>query len=231
VTQDEEKRPLSELPQAYDTSLKEWISQQAPTILPLLLPGTSYEETLTIELLRPPVRMDKVFKVMYHNQEHILDLEFEAGYDNHLNMQNVHVDLIDQIMRELAALYRDDEVTLEKQFTWMQLLVERTETISDWEKVKIKEKLAMFDKLWEESPMVQKMREQSHQEGRQETLQAFQDSLVNAVCTRYPELAEFAQQQASHWDKPSILASLLQQVATTPDAETVRKFLEAGTDL
>ncbi len=53
VTQDQEKRPLNELPQVYDSSLKEWIFHQAPAILPLLLPGASYEQTLTVEQIRP----------------------------------------------------------------------------------------------------------------------------------------------------------------------------------
>jgi hypothetical protein len=59
VAQDEEQRPLNQLPQVYDSSLKEWIFQQTPVILPLLLPGAIYEQTLTVELIRPTVRMDK----------------------------------------------------------------------------------------------------------------------------------------------------------------------------
>ncbi len=39
-------------PQKYDTSLKDWIEQQASDVLPLLLPGTVYEETLNVEASR-----------------------------------------------------------------------------------------------------------------------------------------------------------------------------------
>jgi hypothetical protein len=84
VTQDPEKSSLNEVPQVYDATFKEWISQQAPAILPLLLPGAIYEQTLTVEQIRPTVRMDKVFKMVYHEQEHILHLEFQIGYDKQL---------------------------------------------------------------------------------------------------------------------------------------------------
>jgi len=236
MPQDQEEHSLNQLPQVYDSSLKEWIFQQAPAILPLLLPGASYEQTLTVEQIRPTVRMDKVFRMMYHKEEHILHLEFETGYDRQLRsrllvynaglyrdhhlpvitiviypfrvttavpplciksgedeiltfqfktlplfeldaedfvrqhhtamypllptMNNVHTELIAQAMQELAELYCDDEVTLAQQFIWMRLLLERTDIVPDLEKEQIKERLDMFDELWEKSPTIQKMREQ-----------------------------------------------------------------------
>jgi predicted transposase YdaD len=282
------------------------------------LPGAIYEATLDVEIIHPPMRVDKVFKILYDGEEQILHLEFETGYDDQLvsrllvynasfyrdhrlpvitiviypfrttmakpplrireiltfhfqtlplftldaeeivrkqhacmypllpTMQNVHADLISQVMQELTELYRDDEVTLAEQFVWLQLLLERTGTIIPLEKVKIKERLSMFDQLWEESPMIQKMREQYRvqgleqglergrlqglQEGRQKGLQegevlALQRSLVNIVRAKYPDLAKFAQQQAVHFDKPNTLDLLIEQVAAAPDASTVCRLL------
>jgi len=60
-------------------------------------------------------------------------------------------------MHELAKHYRDDKSSLEQEFIWMKLLLERTETITVQEKLKIQEKLTMFDQLWEESPTTQNM--------------------------------------------------------------------------
>ncbi len=308
MTQDQEKRPLNELPQVYDSSLKEWIFHQAPAILPLLLPGASYEQTLTVEQIRPTVRMDKVFKMIYHEEEHILHLEFETGYDNQLpsrllvynaglyrdhdlpvitivmypfkvtmavpplciksgkdtiltfqfktlplftldaedfvrehhtamypllpTMQNVHSNLVAQAMQELAELYRDDEVTLAQQFIWMELLLERTGTVSDLEKEQIKERLDMFDELWEKSPTVQRMREQYLVKGLEQGIeQGLQRSLINVVRAKYPDLAELAQQQAPHFNKPDTLELLIQQVVTAPNVSTARRILEAGTGI
>jgi hypothetical protein len=52
--QSPEPKPLSRQ-QPYDTTLKDWISKQAAAILPLLLPGASYETTLNVELIRQSV--------------------------------------------------------------------------------------------------------------------------------------------------------------------------------
>lgn len=70
--------------QQYDTTFKDWIEQQAGSILPILLPGASYQGTLTVELIRPTLRADKVFKILYHGKERIFNPEFETGSDNRM---------------------------------------------------------------------------------------------------------------------------------------------------
>ena len=95
----------------------------------------------------------------------------------------------------------------------------------------------MYDDLWDNNPMVQKMREQDkatgRQEGRQEGLQqgrqeglqeGLQRSLVHTIRIRFPDLAEFAQYQASHFDKPDVLESLIEQVVVAPHATAVLKL-------
>ena len=167
-------------------------------------------------------------------------------------MQNVHADLVAQALEELAELYRDDEVSLAQQLIWMKLLLERTGTVPPLEKEKIQEKFSMYDQLWEESPMIQKMREQywekglqeglqkglqeglqkGLQEGRQEgRLEGLQIFLINVVQTKYPDLAELVQQQASHFDKPDMVELLIQQVITAPNADTVRWLLKSSPKL
>lgn len=44
--------------QAYDTTLKTWVQEQARYILPVFLPGAMYEETLNVEIIRPAMRVD-----------------------------------------------------------------------------------------------------------------------------------------------------------------------------
>jgi hypothetical protein len=66
------KRSSRKQPQRYDTSFKVWVEQQAHDVLPWLLPGTVYEETLNVETARSMVRADKVFKVLYYGEEHTL---------------------------------------------------------------------------------------------------------------------------------------------------------------
>lgn len=61
------------------------------------------------------------------------------------SMQGANSEVIVRAMAELAVLYRGDETTLSQQFTWMQILLERTTMISDEEKAKIGDKLKMYD--------------------------------------------------------------------------------------
>src|SRR5579859_2003285 len=56
-------------------------------------------------------------------------------------MKGANQQLIKQAIDELATLYRDDEVTLAQQIIWMELLLERTTTISKKEKQKVREVL------------------------------------------------------------------------------------------
>ena len=88
-------------PQKYDTSLKDWIEQQAPDILPVLLPGTVYEKTLNVEVSRSMMRADKVFKILYYGEEHILHLEFETKSDG---------DLRSRLLVYNSVLYRDYKI-------------------------------------------------------------------------------------------------------------------------
>ena len=84
----------------------------------------------------------------------------------------------------------------------------------------------MFDQLIEESPMIQKIRRQSHDQGEVDALQRM---LVNVVRKRYPDLAEFVQQRASHFNKPDTLELLIERVVTAPDVSTVRWLLGSTT--
>jgi hypothetical protein len=150
-------------------------------------------------------------------------------------MQGVHAELMTQVMQELTELYRDDEVTLAQQYAWMTLLLERTRTIEPLEKEEIKERLSMFDQLWEESPRVQKMKEQVRKEAETQTkakieaeakakaeieAKTLQRALVTMIQARFPSLTQFAQQQVELFDKPGALDLLIQKIATAPDATT-----------
>jgi len=69
--QEEEQQPA----QQYDTTFKDWLRQAARSVLPLFLPGATYEETLDVEIIKPTMRADKVFIVMYRGKKHILHID------------------------------------------------------------------------------------------------------------------------------------------------------------
>ena len=242
--EDQEKQQSA---QQYDTTFKDWLRQVARYVLPLFLPGVIYEGVLDAEIIRPTMRVDKVFKVIYRGKACILHLEFESGTDPHILsrlltynavlyhdhhmpvismivypfkttlamsplrvsdgneeiltfhfqtlplftenaeryirehivsmypvlpvMRGINHVLMQQVMDELAELYRGDEVSLSQQFVWMQLLLERTGTISPQEKVKIKEALKMYDSLWNDHPRVQKILAEGKAQGLEQGLE------------------------------------------------------------
>src|SRR5450755_108657 len=76
--QNEQTSPLSQQ-QPYDNILKSLLEGQEAQILPHLLDEeVVYLDTLSIEVMRSLLRVDRVYKVLYRGREHILHLEFET---------------------------------------------------------------------------------------------------------------------------------------------------------
>src|SRR5712691_3065177 len=65
--------------QPYDNMLKSFLEGEEKKRLPYFYEGVEYLETLNIEVLRTPLRVDRVYKVLYNGAIHILHLEFESG--------------------------------------------------------------------------------------------------------------------------------------------------------
>jgi hypothetical protein len=154
--------------------------------------------------------------------EHYVHEHITCMYPLLPTMQGTNRVMMKQIMDELAALYRDDEVTLAQQFVWMELLLERTETISPAEKEEIQKELKMYDPLWEEHPKVKKIRVESRTEGE---VQALRSAIVTVVKVRYPELGEMAQQKVKEINTPEVLRFLLAQISAEPEEVGVRSML------
>jgi hypothetical protein len=95
----------------------------------------------------------------------------------------------------------------------------------------MKERLNMFEQLFNESPTIQKIREQYLVKGRQEGLLALQDLLVTNVQARYPDLTELARASAGRSNELNALKLLIGQVMTAPNADAVRGLLKSGAKL
>jgi flagellar biosynthesis/type III secretory pathway protein FliH len=130
----------------------------------------------------------------------------------------------------------------------MRIFLDRTTTVKDVKREQIKARLNMFEQLFNESPTIQNIREEAlgkgvqkglqeglqkgRQEGLQEGLQkgqllALQDLLVTSVHARYPALAVLARTSVSRCDQTDALKLLILQVMTAPNADAVRRLLEA----
>ncbi len=67
--------------QPYDNLLKSLLEGREKEMLPYFLPEAEYQETLDVEVHRTTLRVDRVYKILYRGQLHILHLEFESGSD------------------------------------------------------------------------------------------------------------------------------------------------------
>ncbi len=75
------RRTARQQSQPYDTSLKGWVKDNPVNIIPVLLPGAVFQEALDVEAIKPTMRADRVFKILYRDKMYILNVEFESGSD------------------------------------------------------------------------------------------------------------------------------------------------------
>ena len=147
-------------------------------------------------------------------------------------MPDIDPDLMERVVGELSELYPDDRKTFSEQVSWMSLLLERNKDLDDAVKREIKERVTMFEQLWEESPTVQKMRAQYYEKGMGEGIekgevQALQRTLVKFVQVRFPVLTELAQRQAQLCQNAEVLDTVTQQLYAAPDSGTAQRLLES----
>lgn len=297
-----EAEPQEQPGQRYDSTFKEWVNRQPAAILPLLLIGAVYLTHLDVERIKPVMRVDRVFKVLYKGIEVIFHIEFETGADPHIltrvraynallqhefqlpvismiiypfkaklpespyrvligeeewnkmkflvvplfeanaveyvkkhlisfypilpAMQGVDEEMIEQIMKELAEFYGEDTGSLSEQFVAMRLILDRTTTIPEREKQKIRRRLMEYDPLWEENPRIRAERARSEAIGETRgELEASRRAVLTVVKRRFPSLAELAQQKVEQINKPDVLDYLIGEVAAAPDEDVARWVL------
>ena len=143
---------------------------------------------------------------------------------------------MESIVGELRELYPDDRKTFSEQVSWMSLLLERNKSLDDVIKREIKERVPVFEQLWEESPTVQKMRAQYYEKGKGEGLekgevQALQRTIVKFVQVCFPALTELAQRQAQLCQKSEVLYTIVQQLYEATDVRAAQRLLESLSEI
>ena len=83
--------------QPYDNLLKSLLEGQEKQMLPYFVPGVEYLETLNVEVVRTPLRVDRVYLVRHKGRKKIAHLEFESGPNN---------DMAARLLDYHAYLYR-----------------------------------------------------------------------------------------------------------------------------
>ena len=185
----------------------------------------------------------------YYVKEHII-----AMYPVLPTMQGVDHVLMRTAMDELFEFCRGREERFAEQFVWMEILLERTETIAAREKERIRRELQVYDSLWENHPRVKQIRaevaaskaqlEAQFKKGRAQLeaeraqlekgraqletegeVHGLQHAIVTLVRVRYPALIQMAQQKVAHLDKIDALNFLFEQISAQTTEDGVRALL------
>ncbi len=64
--------------QPYDSSLKSFLEGLATHVIPELIEGAEVEEELNGEVLKPPLRADRIYRIRYKEEKCILQVELET---------------------------------------------------------------------------------------------------------------------------------------------------------
>ena len=78
------QEPSADQQQPYDNLLKSLFEGQEKQMLPYFLPGAEYLATLNVEAIRPPLRVDRVYRVKYEGYKAIAHIEFESGSNSEM---------------------------------------------------------------------------------------------------------------------------------------------------
>ncbi len=81
--------------QPYDNLMKSLFAGNEQQAINAFLPGAEYLETLNVEVLRTPMRVDCAYKILYKHLDHILHVEFESGSNPRMGarLHNYHAHL------------------------------------------------------------------------------------------------------------------------------------------
>lgn len=77
--QDTQKQASPEQQQPYDNVLKLLLENQEAVMLPYFLEDAQFVRVLDLEVLKSPLRVDRVYEIRYRREPHILHLEFEVS--------------------------------------------------------------------------------------------------------------------------------------------------------
>jgi predicted transposase YdaD len=309
--QDAQKQATPEQQQPYDNVLKLLWENQEAVMLPYFLEDAQFVRVLDLEVLKSPLRVDRVYEVLYRGEPHILHLEFEVSgskrmakrllvynsyfldkydlpvisiivypfettmaespldvksgkhdlitfhfrtmplwklnardyLDTHAvsmygllpTMQGADLTSLSTAIEEMRLHYKGDDTRLRRELLCFRTLLNRATTVPAKDRRQIKERLIMFNDLFEDDPFIQEKKAEGRAEGLAEGLaegeakgitQGLQTAVVTVVKGRFPSLVPLAEQRVKHVNKPDVLNMLLLQVSKAEDENLTRWLLE-----
>jgi len=111
------------------------------------------------------------------------------------------------------------ELHLARHLVRFRTILRRSKTLTEQDKQIVEERLHMYDSLLDEDPDIQERVVKAKIEAQIETQQR---TILIFVKTRFPALAEMAQERIVRLNKPDELNRLTEQIAGAPDEDAAR---------
>jgi len=200
--------------QPYDSSIKAIFSEDAPAILPLLLPEV---EVLTFNFRVLPLWL---LDARQYVAEHEISM-----YTLLPMMDHIDANMLLQAIDELIEYCKGNDSKLARRLLWLNVFLRRAETLPLVEKTRVEERLEMFDELLEQDEFVQKQRIRAEKDGE---IKSARKILVSFISIRYPSLIELANQRAEKITQEAVLQNILEKVFAANDEATVRSILSTS---
>ena len=158
-------------------------------------------------------------------------------------MSGATYEVLSQALDEMKEWYKDQAKRFSTHLLWFTTFLDRTDTVTPEDKVKVKQKMNSLEGILNENPFVQQREAEGfargeaegeargfargEAEGRAEgEARGLRLAVVAVVEGRFPALAELAQQRVAHVQKPDALTIALKGVATAPDEAAARWILD-----
>src|SRR5260370_15125942 len=152
-------------------------------------------------------------------------------------MENANYEVLAQGLETMKEYYDVRPKELSTHLLWFDTLLWRTDTVSPEDQRRVKTKMEQLDDFLEQSPYVQKKKEEGREEGReigieegreigreegheQGLAEGLQKAFVTFAQWCFPTLAELAQQRVARVTKPDQLDLLLREIVYAPDETT-----------
>lgn len=167
------------------------------------------------------------------NVHEYLDTHAVSMYGLLPTMQGADLTTLSAAIEEMRLHYKGDDTRLQRELLCFRTLLNRARTVPDKDRQQIKERLIMFNDLFEDDPFIQEKKAEGRAEGlaegRAEGLaegeaKGLQTAVVTVVKGRFPSLASLAEQRVKRVNQPEVLNMLLLQVSKA-DNETLTRFL------
>ena len=180
----------------------------------------------------------RVMRLWQHKTYRMLEQHLVFLYALLPTMEDANYEVLAQALEEMKEYYEGRPKELSTHLLWFDTLLWRTDTVSSEDQWRTKKKMEQLEDFLEQSPYVQKKKQDSREEwieegceiGREDGLVegvaiGLQKAFVAMVEGRFPPLAELAQERVVQVTKPDQLDLLLMEIVPIPDETTARWLL------